>query len=160
MLEIGTLLKNPDRFFVGMQYYRIMLNCIYLLYRVNKLLYGIKVYGMIAESHPTDNITNKLLQDRIVFSNRTDPLSYLNNRYIYMYQDVDLTAPTVLFRDKANFSMDLSDATVIFDPKRKWGMGAYRHNGKIKIEPRQSKRREFILIGEQDEQRIINLISK
>jgi hypothetical protein len=40
--------------------------------------------------------------------------------------------------------------SVTFDPSPKWGMGPVQHSGKIKINTRAGKSREFVLLGLQD----------
>ncbi|MFC4779100.1 hypothetical protein ACFO9Q_20095 [Paenibacillus sp. GCM10023252] len=48
---------------------------------------------------------------------------------------------------------DLSD--ISFNPSKKWGMANIPHNGRLNIELRNGKSREFILLGAQEETEII-----
>ena len=158
MVKLESLLASPDNFFVGMEYYRIMLNRTFLMFRDGNNLFGIKVNGLISEFHPTDNITNELLKNRIVLKDRDKVMSYVKKKYLERYEGVDLTDPAIIKIYKSNFIMDLVGARVTFNPKQKWGMGTYPHNGRINIQSKLGERRELILLGSQNEKKILEYL--
>ena len=56
--------------------------------------------------------------------------------------------------DRANFALSHADITsVTYNPKKKWGMGPYPHDGRV-IVATSTRRREFIILGNQSGQEI------
>ena len=62
--------------------------------------------------------------------------------------------------NKANFRINISEINhIYYDPKKKWGMGNYPHDGKIYIETFNGKRKELIILGGQSGQGIVDWIT-
>jgi len=136
--------------FVAMEYYLLMLNRTFLIVVDKEFLFGIKVNGLISIEAGDDPIAKSLSRAMAVRGNLGDPNSYIKAKYIKQIEDIDLTGPDFLKVNKSNFRIRLSDIEKVFyDPKKKWGMGYYPHDGKVYIKMKSKKKREFIILGRQ-----------
>ena len=102
----------------------------------------------------------------------TVPMKQMHQPEAYVKQKLDtydslLTDESAfLKRDKYNFIVRRSAVTRIWhDPSHKWGMGYYPDSGKIYLESpatteNKEKVRELILVGSQDANAILEMLSK
>lgn len=88
-----------------------------------------------------------------------NPYSYVKSRYIEKIQDCDLLNGSILTQNKSNFIIKRSDIQNAYhDPKKKWGMGYYPHDGKVYIQTIDGRKKELIILGNQSGQTIANLL--
>ena len=149
---------SPTPYFIAMEYKGIS-NCILKIYVTDSLIMGAKVNGYIV-SQPYIGIGT------------TVPVKQMHNPEAYVKKNLDvydslLTDQSVfLKKDKYNFIVRRSAIKRIWhDPSHKWGMGYYPDTGKIYLEsevtPKNKKEvREFILVGDQDAKKLIELLSR
>lgn len=152
--------------FTAMEYVGGIGNRILKVWVTDSLIFAAKVKGLTSETtfSPLDNT-------ELVVSNekRHDHESYVNKEKSSIYSDIDFSSITpkkFLEIDSKNFVIRKIDIIDFYhNPKKKWGMGGYPHNGRIFIisnptEYNSKKTREFILIGSQDEKPILEWIKK
>jgi hypothetical protein len=150
---------NSDNHFVAMQYYRLILNRTYLILLANDRLIGIKVNGLVAVEGG-DNIWSKEISKMMaVTGDLQDPFSYINPNFFNKVRDLELADSIILAQDKANFVIHRADIIKAYhDPKKKWGMGYYPHDGKVYVITTKRIKKEFIILGNQSGHKIANLI--
>ena len=151
-------LKNNNHFIV-MQYYGLILNRTFLVLLTNDLLIGIKSNGLISVEGGDNKIAKALSETMAVKGDLQNPYSYIKSKYVDKIQDCELFDTSILKQNKSNFI--IKRATVknaYYDPKKKWGMGYYPHDGKVYIETIDGLKKEFIVLGNQSGQKIANLI--
>ncbi|MBS1544264.1 MAG: hypothetical protein JST14_11560 [Bacteroidetes bacterium] len=148
---------TSDNHFVTMEYYWLILNRTFLVLITDNELIGIKVHGPIGvESN--DALVNLL--PLAVNGDLQNPYSYISAKYIERIKDIDLKSIDFLRANSSNFRINRSDIVEIsYDPSRKWGMGYYPHDGKVYVNTRDYKKREFIILGTQSGQEIKNRLS-
>jgi hypothetical protein len=157
---------GQTREFTAMEYVGGIGNRILKVWITDSLIFAAKVKGLTSETtfSPIDNT-------ELVVPNhkRDDPNSYVNKERILSYRDIvfsTITPKTFLEIDSKNFVIRKIDIIKAYhNPKKKWGMGGYPHNGRIIVvsspsEFNSKKKREFILIGAQDERPILNWIKQ
>ncbi len=141
-----------------MQYYWLILNRTYLVILSNNSLVGIVANGLVS-AEGTDGLANYIVKRFVVRGDLSKPFSYVKNEYIEKVNYFDLEGDEILEQNRANFRIDYHDITSIqYDPKKKWGMGYYPHDGKVYIEANNKKTTELIILGNQSGQLITNLI--
>lgn len=129
-------------YFIGLEYHTLILNRTCLVFMLQEKLVGLRVMGLLASSghHVMEDLNNPLWYtnprlytvDEIGnFIQEGQPPSY-NRRGMFVYQKEEIER-------------------VYFNPKRKWGMSHYPHNGRIQVTLRNGKSREWILVGDQDQ---------
>ncbi len=157
---------GQTREFTAMEYVGGIGNRILKVWVTDSLIFAAKVKGMTSETTFSQIDNTELVIPRY---KRDDPNSYINEKRILSYHDIDfskLTPKVFLEIDSKNFvirKIDIKEA--YHNPKKKWGMGRYPHNGRIVIvsipsEFNRKKTREFILVGNQDERPILNWIKQ
>lgn len=151
-MKIGEFQFTPDNHFIGMEYYRLILNRTFLILITDKELIGIKVHGLIgAES--SDPVVNLL--PFAIDGNLQNPYAYIDTKYLERIQSTDLHSTEFLKINNSNFRINKSDIlNTEYDKRSKWGMGPYPHDGKVYIKTRDYKKREFIILGSQSGQDI------
>lgn len=85
-----------------------------------------------------------------------DPLRYTRKRLVNKYQHLSPESPE--FKRQALFNFQYSRGEIQkawYDPTLKWGMGTIAHSGKLNIQLTSGKKREFILLGLQQGQEIL-----
>ena len=101
-------------------------------------------------------------------ANRYDPNSYANQDKVLTYGEIDFTSilpVEFLSINKNNFVIRKADIIEVYhNPKNKWGMGPYPHNGRVIIISKTSdfnskQKRELILVGDQAEGPILDWIN-
>lgn len=150
---------KSDNHFVAMQYYALILNRTFLVILTNDVLIGIKVNGLISIESGGNVIAKEISKTMAVRGDLQNPYSYVKSKYIDEVQDCELLDGSILTHDKSNFIIKRADIkNAYYDPKKKWGMGYYPHDGKVYIETFDGKKKEFIISGNQSGNKIANLI--
>jgi len=120
--------------FVAMQYYALILNGTYVVSVDATGIAGRVCRGLTAVDDGNSS-TSYVTAQLVVHGDLNDPNSYISDA---------LTRP-----NRANFVLSHADITsVIYNPRKKWGMGPYPHDGRIVVET-STRRREFIILGNQ-----------
>ena len=141
--------------FIAMEY-KGMSNCIYKVYVTDSLIYAAKVNGEITVK-ANYGIGNSIPPEKM-----HDPESYVSKK-MDKYDDLLSDHAAFLKADRENFIIRKSDIKRVYhNPKKKFGMGYYPHEGRIEIEtiktPENRKSdRELILIGDQNPDEILRL---
>jgi hypothetical protein len=123
--------------FVAMEYYAIVLNRTFLIRVGDSEITGSVCRGLTAVAGGGDLLTREINGRLSVPGNLADPTSYVDQA-------------TLSKTHGANFVISLSKVkSVAYDPRKKWGMGPYPHDGRVTIVTAE-KKREFIILGTQD----------
>lgn len=150
---------NENNHFIAMQYYGLILNRTFLVILTNDLLIGIKVNGLISIESDGNAIAKEISKNLTVRGDLQNPYSYVKSKYINNIQDYELLDGSILTLNKCNFVVSKVDIKNAYhNPKKKWGMGYYPHDGKVYIETVDGKKKEFIILGNQSGQKIAKLI--
>lgn len=143
-----------------MQYYALMLNRTYLVLLNENYLIGLVANGLVSVKGGKDPLTYFITSKMSVDGSLDNPLSYLNGTYLGRYSDKDLLSNNIVHAHRANFRIKLNEiASVRYDPRKKWGMGYYPHDGKVLLETNGNKK-EFIILGDQSGQGICDWLRK
>ena len=122
--------------FVAMEYYALILNRTYLVRVGDGKITGSVCRGLTAVEGGGDRLTREITAKLAVHGNLSDPASYVDDE-------------TLSKNHRANFAISLSQLqSVTYDPRKKWGMGYYPHDGRVTIVTPDQKR-EFIILGTQ-----------
>ena len=136
-------------YFIAMEYHTLILNRTFLIIGTQSHMIGVIVNGLVASEHPTDPFANLLLGRFVISEDLENPMSYVVDKYLDELRDVDLLSDDLVKHNSANFAAKLENVSnVTFDRKKKWGMGNYPHDGKIRVKM-DGKTREFIILGNQ-----------
>ena len=120
--------------FVAMQYYALILNRTFVV-SVDAMGISGTVCRGLTGVEGGDSLTRYITAQLAVHGDLNDPNSYIGH--------------TSIRPSRANFALSHADITsVIFNPKKKWGMGPYPHDGRVIVET-STRRREFIILGKQ-----------
>lgn len=132
--------------FIAMEYYGLILNRTFEIHACYDGLAGIKVAGVIAAL------------PQYTQSEYQDPKAFVSRQSQKKYSGIEVCSNEVLKVDSSNFKLPFDDiASVEFIAKKKWGMGPVPHTGVLNIKLRTTnKKREFILLGNQDGVAIAN----
>ncbi|MEO7486170.1 MAG: hypothetical protein ABIU77_03680 [Ferruginibacter sp.] len=145
--------------FVAMQYYGLILNRTFLVIMVSDLLIGIKVNGLVSVESGGSMIAKELSATMTINGDLQNPYSYIKSKYIDDVADLELLDGSILSNQKSNFIIRRSDIkNARYDPRKKWGMGYYPHDGKVYIETTDGKKKEFIILGNQSGHTIASLV--
>ena len=122
--------------FVAMEYYALVLNRTYLVCVGDGEITGSVCRGLTSVEGGGDRLSRALAAKLAVHGDLADPASYING--------------ATLSKDhRANFAIAFSEVnSVTYDPRKKWGMGYYPHDGRVHVTTR-DWRREFIILGAQ-----------
>ncbi len=156
-MKLINIELTSDNHFIAMEYYGWILNRTYLILLINDDLVGIVANGAVS----TDSgigLARIITTQFAISGDLYNPLAYIKEKYLIKAKDLNLANGCVKSVNKSNFRYHLSDITsVVHNPKRKWGMGPYPHNGRLYIEVNGVKR-EFILLGNQSGDQISNML--
>ena len=148
-----------DNHFVAMQYYGLILNRTFLILLTTDIVIGIKVNGLVSVESYRSSIANTLAKNMIINGDLQNPHSYIKSKYINKVQDLDLLDGSILTQNKSNFMIKRVDIkSVFYDPKKKWGMGYYPHDGKVYLETFDGTKKELIILGNQSGHKIASLV--
>jgi hypothetical protein len=150
---------TPNNHFIALEYYGLILNRTFLVILTNDRLIGLIASGLL--SVEGEGFVGKLVtQQMAVQVDLNNPHSYLKSKYLQKYTEEDLHSESILKKYSANFAIYLKDIQEVYhDPKKKWGMGYYPHDGKVYVKYGNNKKREFIILGDQSGKKIANLIN-
>ena len=150
---------NTDNHFIAMQYFGLILNRTYLVLMTKDRLIGIKVNGLVSVESGGNIIAKQLANTMTVKGDLQNPYSYIKTKYFERVQDLELADENILAQDKSNFIIHRADITnAYYDPKKKWGMGYYPHDGKVYVATNDGKKKEFIILGNQSGHKVASLI--
>lgn len=150
---------NSNNHFVAMQYYGLILNRTYLILVTNDHIIGLKVNGLVSVESGGNIIAKELSNTMTVKGDLQNLYSYVKSKYLDRLQDLELIDAEILKQGKSNFVICRADINnVYYDPKKKWGMGYYPHDGKVYVTTNDGKKKEFIILGNQPGQKIASLI--
>lgn len=145
--EINFYQRN---YFVAMEYHSLILNRTYLVLFHEEHLIGIKVNGYVGAELDKDPLSNYISRIWAIKGDLKSSKSYINKKYTKKIEHLDLLGDEILKIERANFRIPYSDITeVIHNEKKKWGMGYYPHDGRVRIKTKSGKKKEFIILGAQ-----------
>lgn len=138
-----------------MEYYMLILNRTFLvLYNPDSII-GIKVNGLVSIENQSDYFTRTITNSLAIKGDLNNPQSYVKEKNILKLKGHDLTDANIKAIDKANFIIQAENLSEIYyDPRKKWGMGYYPHDGKVYVKSKNGSKREFIILGNQSGERI------
>lgn len=150
---------KSNNHFVAMQYYGLILNRTYLVLVTNDRIIGLKVNGLVSVESGGNVIAKELSKTMTVKGELQNPYSYVKSKYFDRLQDLELVDAEILEQDKSNFVIQRADiSNAYYDPKKKWGMGYYPHDGKVYVVTNDGNKKELIILGNQSGHKIANLI--
>jgi len=130
-----------------MEYFLGILNRTYLVSSFENGIGGARVFGVMGNPGYMSPET------------AADPQTYVNQALLKQYENLSFDSPSFLAIDSANFFYPKQDVVSIsIDMTPKWGMGNVRYSGRIVIGLRDSKKREFILLGSQDVHHVVDVL--
>lgn len=157
---------KTDNHFVAMQYYGLILNKTFLVLITKDLIIGVKVNGLVSVEAGGGNkfahrLTREIINTMTIKGDLQNPYSYIKSKFIDQVDECELIDESILTQNKSNFIIRREDiANVYYDSKEKWGMGYYPHDGKVYIETKDGGKKEFIILGNQSGQKIVDYILK
>lgn len=150
---------TADNHFIAMQYYGLIFNKTLLVLLTKDLLIGIKVNGLVSVESGGNIIAKELAGTMAIKGDLQNTYSYVKSKFIDRVNDYDLFDGSILTQNSSNFVINRSDIkSAFYDPKEKWGMGYYPHDGKVYVETNDGQKMEFINMGNQSGEKIVNLI--
>jgi hypothetical protein len=154
-MKIGDFEFKDGNHFVAMEYYGLILNRTYLVMLADNKITGVVVNGMVsAEAHGEVGL---IVNQMAIKGNLTNPYAYVKKSYFDKVKNLDLFGNELLKVNKANFRINRNDiSNAVYDSRKKWGMGAYPHDGKVYLKINNGKKREFIILGNQSGSNIAN----
>jgi len=159
-IPLNSLGQNTE--FIAMEYVGAIGNRIIKVWLTDEKIFAAKVKGLTSETTVSPALNESALV--VNYENRSNPNSYVNKQKESIYNAVNfnkITPSEFLNLDKNNFVIKKKDIAEFYhNSKKKWGMGGYPHNGRIFVistptEFNRKKKREFILVGNQDEKPIL-----
>jgi hypothetical protein len=158
-MKFKDLELTDDNHFIAMQYYGLILNRTYLVLLIDDRLIGIKVNGLVSIESGDNLLEKKLSNLMAVRGDLQNPYSYIKSSYYHRIQELELTDEHIRTQNRANIVIYRADIEkAYYDPRKKWGMGYYPHDGKVYLITTNGVRKEFIILGNQSGQRIAGLI--
>lgn len=146
--------------FMAMEYYALMLNRTFMVLMTTSHLVGVKVNGLISAEGGIDALTRAITHAMAV-QDVNNPYAYGREKYLKAVDDLDLYGEEILQKSGGNFRLAYADiASVHHDPRKKWGMGPYPHDGKIYVTTKAGQKKELILLGKQDGAAIAQVIAQ
>lgn len=122
--------------FVAMEYYALVLNRTFVISIDGDRLEGVQCRGLTSTAGGRDALT-RYINDRLaVHGDLDDPSSYIGDRRPWHYRRADFAIPLRDIRSAEH------------DPRLKWGMGYYPHDGRIHLRT-DAHARELIVLGRQ-----------
>jgi hypothetical protein len=159
-MRLSDFPLNPKNHFVAMEYYGLILNRTFLILLAEKHMIGMVANGIVSAQSSPDPLTAIVTGKLSIHGELDDPHSYLNNKHLKQASNVDLLGDDFLKLNRANFRAGFDEVSeVSYDPRKKWGMGHYPHDGKVYVRMN-GKKREFIILGSQSGQEIAGWIEE
>jgi hypothetical protein len=136
--------------FVAIEYYALILNRTFMVLLTPTHLVGVKVNGPISAEGGKDALTRAVTRAMAV-QDVNNPYAYGREKYLKAVDDLDLFGEEILQKSGGNFRLAYTDiASVQHDPRKKWGMGPYPHDGKIYVTTKAGQKKELIPVGKQE----------
>ncbi|WP_210521680.1 hypothetical protein [Hymenobacter terricola] len=136
--------------FMAVEYYALMLNRTFLVLVTPTHLVGVKVNGLLSAEGGRDPFTRAITRVMAV-QDKNNPYAYGREKYLKEVDELDLYGAEILGKSGGNFRLAYGDiASVTHDPRSKWGMGPYPHDGKVYVTTKTGQKKELIPIGQQD----------
>ncbi len=158
-MKLKEIELTDNNHFVAMEYYFFILNRTFLIVKTQGYLVGIEGNGLISVESGGNILAREIASNMAVKGDLTNPYSYLKNSYIEKVENVDLLDGSLTKLNNTNFVIKISDIkNAQYNPKKKWGMGYYPHDGRVTIETFDNQKREFIVLGNQSGQKIASWI--
>jgi tetratricopeptide (TPR) repeat protein len=136
----GPLIEDPagsPPWFAAMEYFALVLNRTYKIFATERLLCGAKVRGVVS-----NNLRSPGLRDQ---------RAWVRTGAANIYDRMDVASPAFLKMNAANFQIAWSEITQLeYLPGKKWGMGGLPHSGRLLIHMTNGKKRELVLLGDQN----------
>lgn len=146
--------------FMALEYYALILNRTFLVLLTPMHLVGVKVNGPISAEGGKDALTRAITHAMAV-QDVNNPYAYGRERYLKAVDDLDLFGEEILQKSRGNFRLAYADiASVQHDPRKKWGMGPYPHDGKIYLTTKAGQKKELIPVGQQNGAAIAQAIQR
>jgi hypothetical protein len=159
-MTLSDFERGNGKYFIAMQYYWLIFNRTYLVLLTDSALVGIQANGLVADK-AKDGIVRAIFRKLEISGDLQDPRSYVKEKFLKRAGDLDLRGDELLAENKLNFRVNYHDIVEIkYDPKKKWGMGQYPHDGKVYVKARNGKTMEFIILGSQSGSAIKDLIAR
>jgi len=147
---------DKTKYFIAMEYYGLILNRTFLIVYGTNYLIGIKVNGLVSADNPSAPLGSLIVSPIVIKGDLDDPLSYVKR--VDALKNIDLENEELLIKHNSDFHLSYKEILdVRYDPKKKWGMGYYPHDGKVYVITN-TKKREFIILGNQSGKKIADAI--
>ena len=160
-MKLQDIELTASNHFVAMEYYFLILNRTFLVVKTKGYLIGIQGNGVVSVEGGTNMLAKQITSSMAVKGDLSNPYSYLKNSYLKKMEDLDLLDGSIIKANKTNFIIELADIKdAHYNPRKKFGMGPYPHDGRVTIETYDNQIREFIILGNQSGQNIANWILK
>jgi hypothetical protein len=131
--------------FVGMEYYALLLNRTFVLSLDGAHLRGVRCRGLTSTAGGRDALARFINQRLAVQGDLDDPSSYIGERGR---------------AHRADFRIPLCAITTVeHEPRPKWGMGYYPHDGRVLVRTA-ARTREFMVLGRQSGQAIADYLRR
>ncbi len=145
--------------FIAMHYYGLILNRTYLVLITNNHLIGIVANGLVSIKGGGDYLSRQITTHLAIDGDLNNPFSYLNEKYLEKANDLHLLSDDLTKSNRSNFRYEYKEIiSADYDPRKKWGMGYYPHDGKVNIKVI-DRMYEFIVLGNQSGLAISDLIN-
>ena len=146
--------------FVAMEYYGLILNRTFLILLTDTYMLGAVANGLVSAQASGDPLTSIIIHSMAIHGDVQNPLSYVKEKYLRRLGSIDLLGEDFLEAHRANFRIAFSEIDeVSYNPRKKWGMGEYPHDGRVYVTVNWTKR-EFIILGDQSGEAIAIWIRK
>jgi len=147
-MKLSDVTLERDNYFVAMEYYGLILNRTYLMMVLEGHLIGLIANGLVsAKSH--DALLDAIIDPMTVKGDLHNKDSYLNDARLKALANINLLGDELTKSNRQNFRYKLEEISQVWhDPKKKFGMADYPHDGRLYVVA-QGKKREFILLGNQ-----------
>lgn len=134
--------------FLAMEYYAVMFNRSFLVIVTKNAICGAKMFGVVGSPRTA-----------IGAYKWRDPRNFINRKTLEKYRSIDPESPAFLNIDKVNFQTPCNNVKGIgFTSRKKSSMGGVPHSGSLFVQLADGRKREFILLGDQDGEEIERLI--
>ena len=132
--------KPVEISFLAMEYYALMFNRTFAVVVTRNSIQGAKMFGTVGS--PRGGFSAAMWRD---------PRNFVDPKTRAKYEGVDPESPPFLSIHKDNFRIPCTQVREIrFSSRKKFSMGGIPHSGSLLVTTTDGKKREFILLGQQD----------
>jgi hypothetical protein len=130
--------------FLAMEYYAGILNRSYALIVTKNTICGAKVLGVVSSPMTASSAYEW-----------KNPRNFISRKTRDKYRSIDPESPAFLNINRSNFQLPGSNIQGIgFTPRKKISMGGVPHSGSLFVQLTNGRKREFILLGNQEGEEI------